>query len=59
MMEKKEQESLADYLTHKVFEGQESVIEEPVKEDVEGFDAFLRRYNAGLTIERAAVESLR
>ena len=50
--------SLADYLSKRVFGGQEGVTEDPVPADVEGFDQFLKRYNEGLAIERAAVEHL-
>lgn len=31
---------------------------EPDTEDVAGFETFMKRYQAGLAIERAAVESL-
>ena len=51
-------QSLADYLSKRVFGGQEGVTEDPVPADVEGFDQFLKRYNEGLAIERAAVEHL-
>jgi len=33
--------------------------QEPVAEDVKGFDEFMKDYNAGLSIERAAVDSLK
>lgn len=58
MVQKEEGESLADYLSKRVFGGQEGVTEDPVSADVEGFDRFLKRYNEGLAIERAAVEHL-
>ena len=58
MAQKEEGESLADYLSKRVFGGQEGVTEDPVPADVEGFDQFLKRYNEGLAIERAAVEHL-
>ena len=58
MAQKEEGESLADYLGKRVFGGQEGVTEDPVPADVEGFDRFLKRYNEGLAIERAAVEHL-
>ena len=58
MAQKEEGESLADYLSKRVFGGQEGVTEDPVPADVEGFDRFLKRYNEGLAIERAAVEHL-
>ncbi len=59
MKNRKDGESLSDYLNQNVFTGEGGVTEEPVPGDVEGFDAFMKRYNAGLPIERAAVEALR
>ena len=32
---------------------------EPVKEDVEGFNQFMKRYMAGLKIEHVAVDTLK
>lgn len=58
MKNKEEGESLADYLAEKVFHGEEGICEKPVAADVEGFERFMKRYNAGLTIERAAVSDL-
>ncbi|MBO5302731.1 MAG: FGGY-family carbohydrate kinase [Lachnospiraceae bacterium] len=59
MSNKADGESLSDYLSNKVFGGEEGVTENPVAEDVKGFDDFLKVYNAGLPIERAAVECLK
>lgn len=59
MLHKEEGETLAAFLQEKVFKGQEGTKEEPRKEDVEGFDHFMKRYSAGLAIERAAVECLK
>ena len=60
MLRKEEGESLADYLNSKVFASQaEEIVMEPDKKDVEGFEAFLKRYQAGLAIERAAVDNLK
>jgi len=59
MQYKEKGESLADYLTNQVFGGESGVTENPVPSDVKGFDEFLKRYNAGLPIERAAVETLK
>lgn len=58
MKNKAQGESLADYLAEKVFHGEEGICEEPVSSDVEGFEKFMERYNAGLAIERAAVSGL-
>lgn len=59
MLQKEENETLADYLQEKVFGGDEGEKMDPSPEDVKGFDAFIRRYQAGLSIERAAVDSLK
>lgn len=58
MINKEKNEELADYLSDKVFHKEVGLCEEPVAADVEGFEAFMKRYNAGLPIERAAVENL-
>ena len=58
MINKDAEESLAAFLDTKVFAGQKGEKLEPVEKDVKGFDAFMKRYSAGLAIERAAVESL-
>ncbi len=59
MNNKADGESLADYLNNKVFGGETGITENPVASDVKGFDDFLKTYNAGLPIERAAVECLK
>ena len=58
MMKKGADESLSDYLNHKVFAGEESVRMEPDAADVAGFETFIERYKNGLAIERAAVDHL-
>lgn len=59
MKNKAEGESLDDFLNNKVFGEQESVTIEPDAKDVAGFDEFMKRYTAGLPIERAAVDCLK
>jgi sugar (pentulose or hexulose) kinase len=59
MKDRKEGESLPDYLSDRVFSGEAGERMEPDAEDVKGFEAFMKRYTAGLSIERAAVEALR
>ena len=51
-------ESLQQFLDNKIFAGQAGQTLEPDKAMVEGFDAFMNRYMAGLEIEKAAVNSL-
>ena len=58
MVNKGADESLAQFLDSKVFAGQKGEKLAPAQKDVEGFDAFMKRYSAGLAIERAAVESI-
>ncbi len=59
MIWKEEKEALEDYLQNKVFHGDEGEKIEPDPEDVRGFEKFIRRFQKGLLIERAAVDSLR
>lgn len=59
MKNKEESESLDDFLNNKVFGDQESVTIVPEAKDVEGFNEFMKRYTAGLPIERAAVDCLK
>ena len=58
MKNRQEEESLADYLNRAVFHGEEGSCEMPDPDDVAGFETFMERYNAGLPIERAAVDTL-
>ncbi len=59
MLNKGADESLAAFLESKVFAGQKGEKMEPVEKDVKGFNEFMKRYSAGLAIERAAVENLK
>lgn len=58
MIRKADGESLEHYLAEKVFKGDAGTIIKPDPEDEKGFQAFMERYKNGLTIERAAVDSL-
>jgi sugar (pentulose or hexulose) kinase len=59
MLHKEEGETLDQYLTNRVFAGMAGVRVEPDQKDLDGFEHFMKRYRAGLPIERAAVEFLR
>ncbi len=59
MVHKSADETLDDYLTNKVFEGQTGTMMNPDPKDVAGFDKFIVRYTNGLLIERAAIDSLK
>lgn len=58
MLRKEEGETLAAYLSDKVFAGQKGSLVEPDADDMAGFDEFMKRYHGGFAIERAAVETL-
>jgi sugar (pentulose or hexulose) kinase len=59
MLHKSPEESLADYLSHKVFAGERSTTIAPDPADVAGFAAFMERYKKGLVIERTAVDAMK
>ena len=58
MVNKEEGETLDDFLVDKVFHGDTGTEMQPDPKDVEGFDEYLKRYTAGLAIEKAAVEAM-
>ena len=58
MINKKEGESLADYLDNVVFAGNEGISMTPEAKDVEGFETFIERYKKGIEIEQAALANL-
>jgi sugar (pentulose or hexulose) kinase len=59
MINKRENETLSDFLNNKVFTGQMGTCMKPDPADVTGFNEFMKRYTRGLAIETAAVEYLR
>lgn len=59
MQEKKEDETLPEYLTDRIFAGQTGTTIAPKAEDVAGFDAFVEKYRSTLPAEKAAVEGLK
>lgn len=58
MLDKAEDETLDTYLSDKVFAGEEGTTIAPDEKDVEGFDEFIKQYQKGLAIERAAVDAM-
>lgn len=50
--------SLEDFLDTKVFAGNKGTEIAPTAEEVEGFNKYIRRYEAGLTIEKMAAQSI-
>ncbi len=59
MNEKKDGESLADYLSNRIFAGQTGTTIEPRQEDVAGFDRFIEKYKSVLPAEKAAIAGLK
>jgi len=57
MVRPDKKQSLPDYLDG-IFAGQMGEAFRPLPEDLEGFDAYFRRYHRGLPVEKAAVENL-
>ncbi len=58
MLQNTPQKSLEAYLSNNVFAGEQSRTITPDPSDVAGFTTFMRRYQAGLVIEQAAVDGL-
>jgi sugar (pentulose or hexulose) kinase len=57
-LNKKEGQSLEEFLNNIIFAKQNEIVIEPDQDDVDGFEKFMKRYIEGLAIERAAVENL-
>jgi len=58
MMNKENAGTLDQYLKENVFKSQKTITLKPDAKDVEGYEKYLERYKAGLSVERAAVESV-
>ncbi len=56
MRQKAEGETLTHYLNTKVFGENSGICAAPEQKDIDGFDAYLTRYKAGLAVEKAAAE---
>ncbi|PYG89424.1 sugar (pentulose or hexulose) kinase [Ruminiclostridium sufflavum DSM 19573] len=59
MLNRKNDESLGSFLNEKVFAGEQGRSVNPDPADVAGFNEFMKRYTAGLAVERAAVDYLK
>lgn len=57
MINKKNGETLAQYLDDNVFSDMPGITIAPDEKDADGFNKFIERYKNGLTIERAAIDS--
>ncbi len=58
MINKQDNETLADYLKNHVFDDIEGTEIQPDKEDVEGFDKFMELFESGLSVVKEAGEVL-
>ena len=58
MVNRQGDETLEQYLSNQVFASVRSSRMQPDSADVEGFQAFIKRYKAALAVEKAAVEAL-
>ena len=58
LCEKKEGETLPEYLSSRIFGSQTGTTIEPKPDDVAGFDAFIEKYKSTLPAEKAAVAGL-
>lgn len=59
LIDKKEDEKLEDYLETRIFKELSGDTLEPYAEDIEGFNVFMERYKAGLSIEKHAIEVMK
>ncbi|GAE27751.1 ribulokinase [Halalkalibacter wakoensis JCM 9140] len=57
MINKRQEETLEEYLNKNVFVDQAVKTVSPDPKDVEGYEQFMKHYKSGLAIERAAVEN--
>ena len=58
MIAKGDGETLDAYLNNKIFAGEKGATMNPDPADVAGFDKFIELYRKGLSIEKAAVETM-
>ena len=53
-----EYDSLGDYLSQKIFAGQEGITIDPDPADEAGYEKFAEHYRAGIAVEKAAIDHL-
>ena len=58
LADRREGEKLEEYLEERIFAELSGETIEPQKEDIEGFKTFMERYEAGLAVEKAAIEHM-
>ena len=58
LLREKPEQTFEEYLNQQVFHGDTGIVEQPDPINVKGFNDFIARYQKGLAIQKAAVESL-
>ncbi len=58
LIDGKQEGKLEDYLSRRVFAGQEGEALVPTREEIEGFETFTKRYRDGIEIEKASIRSM-
>lgn len=58
LIDRKPEETLEDYLDTRIFAELSGETIAPTKEDIDGFNTFMERYKAGLSVEKAAIEAM-
>lgn len=58
-MVNKDNETLEEYLDNKVFADYKASVIEPFTEDVGGFNAYIKRYESAVEIEKSAIKNLK
>lgn len=59
MSKKAENETLEDYLENKVFADYKASVIKPDKEDVDGFNKYIERYESAVAVEKSAIANLK
>ncbi len=55
---KEEKETLGEYLNSRIFTQLSGETIEPCEEDMKGFETFMSRYKAGLSVEKQAIQAM-
>lgn len=58
LIDREPDEKLEDFLEYRIFHGLSGETIVPCEEDVAGFEVFMERYKAGLSIEKSAIEAM-
>lgn len=58
LIDKKDEESLSEYLDTRIFKGMTGETIQATPEEVEGFEVFMERYKKGLSVENAAISAM-